>query len=458
MTRIQDSIDIVSSQIVAEQVERLGNSTIECFAGMDLLKKTASQYMNCAPELTQGRLFEIIESTKFNVNAAKAGEIFRAFTTDSLGDPHAAADIVIKDRFHILKEIQAKSGQKASTLANMVSKSKYGDMDRLVNSDKVDKVKELVGNRAGSNGIYADQYKQASPHIQGELTYKDIKSGGTSHEEAMRAAKHTDQYVFEQQASQFISGTFSAMANGALAGAFIGGGTALFQQGYQVATGSQGSWEASKKIAKTAGESAARNAVVAGVGHGIKYIGKDLPFIKGNAAVALASSAVKCTELTYKYIKGNITIEEYLEQIGGNAVSTLSGILMSAAGAMLFGPIGAAAAATVAMIGMKQLYHSFTTAREDLKLAIEERKKAEMLSEMMIERIQQEEQEIIQYYRQNSQMVEDLTNLVKSAVSQVSGNISETIYELSTKLGIFIKYDTQEKFDDFMFSEETLTL
>ena len=81
-----------------------------------------------------------------------------------------------------------------------------------------------------------------------------------------------------------------------------------------------------------------------------------------------------------------------------------------------------------------------------------------MLSEMMIERIQLEEQEIIQYYRQNSEMVEDLTNLVKSAVSQVSGNISETIYELSTKLGVLIKYDTQEKFDDFMFSEETLTL
>ncbi|WP_245842467.1 hypothetical protein [Parageobacillus galactosidasius] len=132
----QSTIDIISSQIVAQQVERLGNATAECFAGMDLLKNVAKQYIKCDPEITQGRLFEIIESTKFNINAAKAGEMFRAFTTHSLGDPQAAADIVIKDSFHILKFIQAKSGKSASSLARMVADPKYRDMDRLVNSEK----------------------------------------------------------------------------------------------------------------------------------------------------------------------------------------------------------------------------------------------------------------------------------------------------------------------------------
>lgn len=458
MSRTQDSIDILSSQIVAEQVERLGNSTIECFAGMDLLKKTAQQYMNCAPGITQGRLFEIIEATKFNVNAAKAGEMFRAFTTDSLGDPHAAADIVIKDGYNILKEIQAKSSNSAAALARMVSDAKYKDMDRLVNTEKAEKVKELIDKRAAANGIYADDYQQAAPHVKGELKYKDIGSGGTTHEEAMRATENTNQYVLEQKVSQFVSGTFSAMANGALAGAFVGGGTAAFQQGFQVAAGNQTITSASKNIAKTAGESSARNAVTAGIAHGIKYLGKDLPFIKGNVAVALASSAVKCTELTYQYIKGHITIEEYLERVGENAVSTLSGVVLSAAGALMFGPVGAAAAATVAMIGMKQLYQSFITAREDLKLTIEERKKAEQLSVLMIEQIQQEERSVVEFYKQNGEVVTDLTDLVKKSIHEDSSNIAETIYELTSKLGVFIKYDTQEKFDDFMLSEEALKL
>jgi hypothetical protein len=274
----------------------------------------------------------------------------------------------------------------------------------------------------------------------------------------MRATKNTDQYIFEQKASQFISGTFSAMANGALAGAFVGGGTSLFQQGFQVAAGNQTITTASKNIAKTTGESAARNAVVAGVAHGIKYLGKDVPLIKGNVAVALASSAVKCTELTYQYVKGKITIEEYLEQVGGNAVSTLSGIVLSAAGGLMFGPVGAAAAATVAMIGMKQLYQSFITAREDLKLTIEERKKAEQLSALMIQQIQQEERAVVEFYKQNGDIVADLTDIVKKSIHHDSSNIAATIYELTSKLGVFVKYDTQEKFDDFMLSEETLRL
>ncbi|MDF2789136.1 MAG: hypothetical protein K0S80_2234 [Neobacillus sp.] len=458
MGRTQDSIDILSSQIVAEQVERIGNSTIECFAGMDLLKKVAGQYVNCSPELTQGRLFEIIEATKFNMNAAKAGEMFRAFTTDSLGDPHAAADIVIKDRFNILKEIQAKSSDKASRLARMVSDSKYGDMDRLVNSEKADRVKELVEKRADTNSIYADEYKQAAPHVKGELKYKDISSGGTTHDEALKAAKNTNEYVFKQQATQFVSGTFSAMANGALAGAFVGGGTAIFQQGFQVVTGKEDVKAASKKVVKQTLESSARNAVVAGVAHGIKYMGRNLPFIKGNAAVALASSAVKCTELTYQLIKGKITFEKYLEGVGSNAVSTFAGIVLSAAGGLMFGPIGAAAAATVAMIGMNQLYQTFIRAREDLKLAVEERKRAEMLSALMIEQIKLEEKSVIEFYQQSSKIVTDLTVLVKQAIYSDSSKIAETIYALTNKLGVFIKYDTQEKFDDFMLSEEPLRL
>ena len=49
------------------------------------------------------------------------GESLRAFTTDSLGDPHAAADIVVKNGDTLLKEVQAKSSAKASRLARMVS-------------------------------------------------------------------------------------------------------------------------------------------------------------------------------------------------------------------------------------------------------------------------------------------------------------------------------------------------
>ena len=185
---------------------------------MDTLTKVAKQYMNCSPTITQGRLFEIIEATKFNKDAALKGESLRAFTTDSLGDPHAAADIVVKNGDTLLKEVQAKSSAKASRLARMVSSEKYGDMDRLVNSEKANRVKELVENAQIPQGIYAKDYEQAGPHIKGKLEANNITSGGTTYEEALKAANQPQAYALKEKIYTFAEGTFSSMMNGALAG------------------------------------------------------------------------------------------------------------------------------------------------------------------------------------------------------------------------------------------------
>ena len=81
----QSEIDFIAGQVVSETVERQGNALIETVAGNEQLVKVAKQYINCANDLTQGRMFEIIETTKFNANAAKAGSMLRAVTTDQLG-------------------------------------------------------------------------------------------------------------------------------------------------------------------------------------------------------------------------------------------------------------------------------------------------------------------------------------------------------------------------------------
>lgn len=451
------TVDAISGQIVAEQIERLGNATGECFAGMDLLRDVAEQYVQCDPKITQGRLFEVIESTKFNINSAKAGEMFRAFTTDSLGDPHATADIVIKDSFHILKFIQAKSSDNASRLARMVSDQKYGEMDRLVNSEKVNRVAELVKSRAESNSIYAHDYRQAYSHITSELHYGEIRSGGTSYEEAIRAATNPERYVFEQKMQHLIVHTYSAMVNGALAGAFVGMSIGMLRGSGQLVQGEKDIVSVSKDVGKTTIQSSARAAVIGGIAHGIKLIGKDSVLMRGNIATALASSAVAFTELTYKFVKGRITIEDYLEQIGENAVSNFSGVLLSAAGGMLLGPIGAVAAATVGIIGMRQLYQSFLSVQQDLRLAKEERKKAECLSKLLIEQLQQEEQQIVQFYRSLGEEVNELSHLLHVAIHNDS-QVAYTITQLATKLGVSIKYDTKEKFDEFMLGDEWLRL
>lgn len=447
----QSDMDFIAGQVVSETIERQGNALIETVAGTDILKKVAKQYVNCDPSHTQGRMFEIIEMTKFNKAAAKGGSLLRAVTTDQLGQPHAAADLLIRNgKGDILKEIQAKSYNTAATSARAVANSKYNGMDRLVNSEKETKVKELVEKRMNSNSIYANDYKDAHNSITGQTQYGDIKSGGTTYDEAMDAAKDPDVFAKQINTAELISGLKNAMVGGALAGAFVGG----------TINAVQGTFKGDfcvKETGTAAINSASRSAMIGGVSYGLKYLGKNNPVMSGNVVSALASSAVNITELTYKFLTKKISIDEYVSAVGSNAVSCFSGVIMTAAGAALFGPIGAAIAGTVSLIGMKQLYKVFQTARNDVALAKEARKEAETLSLLTIELIKEEEQQLIHYYKHYEQTFNELKHLVDLAI--VDDTHSEkAIFSLANALNVKFEYNTIEEFTDFMLSEEALDL
>lgn len=447
----QSDLDFIAGQVVSETIERQGNAFIEMVAGMEQLKKVASQYANCATDKTQGRMFELIEVTKFNATAAKAGSLLRAVTTEQLGEPHAAADILIKNaNGDVLKEIQAKSYNSAATSARAVADAKYNGMDRLVNVEKESKVNELIEKRMNSTSIYAQDYKDAHGSITGQTQMDAIKSGGTTYEESMKAAKNSEAFAKRMNQAEFISGAKNAMVGGALAGAFIGGTVHATQSAFK------GEF-CVKETGKATLNGASRSAVIGGVAYGLKYVGKNNPILSGNVVATLASSAVNITELTYKFLTRKLTVEEYVLGLGSNAVSCFSGIVMTAAGAALFGPIGAAIAGTVALIGMKQLYSVFQTAHKDLALAKEARQQAELLAQYTIAQVKAEEKLLVAYYAQYEQTFNDLKELVDLAIVDVA-QTEKAIVSLAEGLQVKFKYETLEQFTDFMRSDDVLEL
>lgn len=447
----QSDIDFIAGQVVSETVERQGNALIETVAGSEQLVKVAKQYINCASDKTQGRMFEIIEATKFNANASKAGSMLRAVTTDQLGMPHHEADIFIRKKSgDVLREVQAKSSNSPASLASYIKDKKYEGMDRLVNTEHKDRVGELMDSRIGKQGVYADDYRDAQKHLKNQLEHDGITSGGTTYDEAKRAAENPEAFTSQMNRVEFISGAKNAMLGGALAGAFIGGTINTAQGIYK------GEF-CVKETGKAAANSAARGAVVSGVSYGLKYIGKNNVLMSGNVVTALASSAVNVTEFTYKFLTGKISIEEYVEGIGSNAMSCFSGIIMSAAGAALFGPIGAAVAGTVALIGMKQLYKVFINAREDLQLAKEARMQAEDLAEMVIQQVKEEEALLISYYKEYEETLIELKHLVDLAI--LDDHLTEkAIISLAHGLNVKFKYEQLDEFATFMLSDEVLEL
>jgi len=447
----QSDIDFIAGQVVSETVERQGNALIETVAGNEQLVKVAKQYINCASDKTQGRMFEIIETNKFNANAAKAGSTLRAVTTEQLGMPHHEADIYIRNKSgDVLREVQAKSSNKPAALASYIKDKKYKGMDRLVNREHKERVSNLMNSRISKQGIYADDYSDAQKNLKDQLEYDGIKSGGTLHEEAKRAAESPNTFAPEMNRTEFISGARNAMLGGALAGAFVGGTINTVQSIYN------GDF-CVKETGKVVANNAARGAVISGVSYGLKYLGKSNVLMSGNVVTSLASSAVNMTELTYKFLTRKISIEEYVEGLGSNAVSCFSGIIMSAAGAALFGPIGAAVAGTVALIGMKQLYNVFKNAQEDLRLAKEDRRHAEELSEIIIQLVKEEERLLVSYYKEYEIDLAELKQLVDVAI--LDEKLTETaIVSLAHGLNVKFKYETLDEFEAFMLSDDVLEL
>jgi hypothetical protein len=451
VTLKQTELDFIVGQVVSQTTEKQGNALIETVAGMDRLKEVAKQYINCASDKTQGRMFEIIETTKFNAAAAKAESLLRAVTTDQLGEPHAAADILIRNaKGEVLKEIQAKSYNSAPTAARAVAEAKYNGMDRLVNVEKEERVKELIEKRMNSNGIYAQDYKDAHGAVTGQTSYENISSGGTTYDESLEAAQNAEQFAQKMNRKEFISGASNAMLCGALAGAFVSGTVSAVSSSYNKEF-------SVKETGKVALNSGSRSAVIGGVSYGIKYLGKNTPIMNGNIASALASSAVNMTELTYKFLLGKISTDKYVQGLGSNAVSCFSGIIMTAAGAALFGPIGAAIAGSVALIGMKQLYRVFQNARNDLALAKEERILAEQMSLVIMEQVKQEELLLVNYYNEYAQTFNELKKFVDLAIVDESYT-ENAIVALAEGLNIKFEYESLEDFTDFMLSDDVLKL
>ena len=212
-----------------------------------------------------------------------------------------------------------------------------------------------------------------------------------------------------------------------------------------------------KETLKSGAVSSARGAVISGCAYGMKYLGRNNPIFKGNVAASLASSAVTMTESTYRFLKGKVTTEEYIKEIGSTGVSCLSGIVMTAAGSVMFGPVGGAVAGTIAVMGMQQLYKVFLTAQNDLQLAREERVRAEELASVLIREIEEEQELLVAYYAEYRERLDSLTVLVEAVIQDYTLT-SMAVQSISEKLDIKIEHENIDQFNDFMMSDEELIL
>jgi len=458
-----DAENFISSQMGAFGAINTAQETNEAIRGMIDFKNIAEQMINLSPDQKHGNLFEIIEATKFNMNAASKGSDIRAYLTALEGKPHDAVDIQIRDiNGNILENVQAKSYKKATGALRALSDEKYRDMQKLVNSDQEDRVKELAKKAAERNeqNIYNKDYVDTEKNVTGKLHHGDISSKGTSYDEAMNAAENSSKYAFVFEAKQFVKEVGVTGAEAAVAGAVFGGAMSIIKNGLLFRNDEIDAKEAGKNIISDTGKAAVKSGTTGAAGAGIRITAQKAGIevlSKSNIATSVAASLIQTGIVVYDYIKGDISSGEAAEKIGQNGISTASSIFVGASAGMIFGPLGAVVGSIAGYMIASNVYQSCLVVLKNAELNKIQYRKAAALYNEASNVIRRQREEFEAYAKEkldkNKKVFDHCMAFIDYGLSQNSNeDVIHGLANLMQHFGKELQMQDFDEFDDFLLN------
>ena len=425
-------INQIASQSGVLHSINYANASDEVVNGMaDLLLKASSDLPD---DKKQGFLFEIIEATKFNVDAAKKRAIERASVLDN---NDKIIDIQIKKGDKVIKNIQAKSSKGVQYPKNEFTKrTDYEDVDLLVNKENETPLKEHFAKKEQATvGDSKKHYRNVKEKVTGELKSGEISSGGTTHAEAMEAAKNPKLYALKSELKQFGQGE-KTLKN------------------------------AGTEIIKDTGKSAVKSGATGVLGTSIRVTGKKIGsklLAKSNIATTCAASLIDIGISVYDYAKGDISGNELIENIGATGVNTVSGVYYGMVGGVILGPVGAVVGSIAGYFLSNYIYQSGITLLKSAKLAEEETRKIVALCDASINEMDKQRFEFESIIKKHLELKELQFNKLFDNIDNgllANDNIItiNALSDLSLMFGGELKLMNFDDFDKFMQTDNKLTI
>ena len=440
-------------------------------AASDAVREGIAQFLdesakNTPPDKLKGNLFEYIEALRFNKQAARHGSEATAQVTAASGRPHAAADIEIVEDHTVVKEVQSKVSDDSSYLAHQQANPKYRDMDRLVPRNKADSTRLHSEKRTESlleeGDLRAEDYRDSSARIEGELRHGEISSGGTTTKELEFASKHPKLFAALEQGGALVQEAHKAGLHGAGAAAVVEGAISTSRNLVAYSKGELEGKEAAANIAKEVGKSSVRGYSTAATGrfirHGAAKAG--LPTLaKSNVATAVAAALIETGVVVYDYMKGEITAGEAAERIGNTGCSTLISIYTGAAAGAVFGPAGAVVGAVAGYMVTTSVYQSCIAIMRDARLAEEEASRAVALCEQAMRSLDQQRESfetmLNEYLKERQAKFDGFFTAIDEAMD--ADRTDDAIFALSglvASCGRELHLASFEEFDTFMLESD----
>lgn len=449
-----------AGQVAAGITGNYADATDTMAEGMDVFRQVVEA--TGGNPVRHGNLFECIEAAKFNVDAAlKRSDLnaqVAACPTDPTfpKNPHHPADVVIRDGDEVLRNVQSKAYHDPASAAFELKETKYAGMDRLVPEDKASRIGELLENRAESGSIYAEDYRDASEHLQSELNYQDVSSGGTTYHEAVFAKNHPDLYSSSMKSDQFGEEFVASVGAAGVAGFLIGGGVSAVKN---ILTAQKGITEVVIDSTKEGVKVGLKGAIIGGGGAVLRFGGYEAgidTLAKSNVATAIAAGVLNTGVTIYSLAKGEIDAGTAMERFGQTGVSTIYGLFAGSAISVVFaGPAVAVAATIAGYLLANSAYQSCIVILKDAKLAEE---KANIVRVICQEAIEEMKKQRELFERQVNQQLELRKSRISTCFDAIDKSLAsnkpdKTLNALSDFACLFgkqLRFENQKDFDRFM--------
>lgn len=456
---------LLSAIGATEAIRPLAEATASVFNDARQLEKVLEDYANTGTGQLQGRALEFLEVLKFNRAAAEAGSSLRASATH-LTDPAAAADVLIHDGQNVLKEVQAKSYGRASDAVRALADPKYAAMDRLVPKDQVEHAHAVIErhqSRFGDISPNSSAYREVDDKLTGQLQADGIASGGTTRAEAEFAAQHPELAALQHKGMAALKEIGSAGVAGAAIGGSLQGVFTGLHQSIRLSRNETTASEAVVITLKATASGAIRGGSVAAGSRVIAITAREVGVGKvlGDMGPgAMANAVFEAGLSTHRFLQGEISHDQYRDELGGAALRATTATYCGMAGQMLIPVpvVGAAVGAITGYVAAAVLVESgvlgvgvnnIVAVAEERRRVVERECAAAILQ---MRRCQQELEALEDDYRQGfRQTFAPLLEQIQAhqQAGRYDGSLSRLV-NMGDALGRSLPWRTLEEFDAFM--------
>lgn len=296
---------------------------------------------------------------------------------------------------------------------------------------------------------------------------KNIRKSTVSNKQAVAARKNP-----KLETAKYIGKVSNkAGLEASKIGAVVGGVTSIVQNVVSIAKGEEDVGEAAINIVKDTGKAAAFSYGTGFAGATIKGVmqnagsGYVRTLSKTNLAATAVNVAVTSTKVVSKYVKGEISGAECVENLGQEGVGLIASSMGATVGQVLI-PIPVVGAMVGSMVGYaisSASYGVLTSSLKEAKLSEEERKIVEQECEEQIELIRQYraelEQVISEYLTEKATAFVDAFDGIKTAldIGDIDGFISGTNM-ISQAMGKDVQFENMDEFNEIMNSDISFKL